>query len=131
MNFKKAFSALAIVAAVAVGSSACSSDADVASRNLSQEADDFKIDRRVVLYNGITDTYTLAIVGKCSLGNDDTKEQSSVTCKTEDGKYLKHIFRMGDNMTVFAQQLLPAEVSTARYKVYFKPEAIIPDIAKR
>lgn len=131
MNLRKTAAAVALTLAATLGMTACSSDADVASKNLSQDADDFKIERRVVLYNGITDTYTLAIVGKCSLGNDDTAVQSSVVCKTEDGRYLKHIFRMGDNMTVFAQQLLPSEVSTARYKVYFKPEAIIPDIAKR
>ncbi len=35
----------------------CMDDADVASRNLSKAADNFEINRRIVFYNGITDTY--------------------------------------------------------------------------
>ena len=34
---------------------ACASDADVASQNLSQAAEQFEIPRRVVFYNGITE----------------------------------------------------------------------------
>lgn len=128
---KRKAMALLMAAGLGLGMSACSSDADVASHNLSKDADDFKIPRRVVLYNGITDTYTLAVVGKCSLGNEDSADQSSVTCKMDDGKFVKHIFRLGDNMTVFAQQLTTAEVSTSRYKVYFKPSQTIPDIEVR
>lgn len=47
------------------------SDADTVSRNLSIEADYFKVERRVIFYNGITGEYMLTIEGKCSLGNDD------------------------------------------------------------
>lgn len=128
MKIKSSIAALAAAAALAAGLGACSSDADVAAENLSKAADNFEVARRVVLYNGITNDYTLAIVGKCSLGNSDSSGNTSVTCKTDDGQYLKHIFRTGDNMTVFAQQLAPKEVSTAQYKVYFKPSQIIPDI---
>ena len=33
----------------------CSSDADVASENLSKAADNFEVNRRIVMFNGITD----------------------------------------------------------------------------
>ena len=46
---------------LAVGVSACSREADVASYNLSQAADNFGINRRIVFYNGITDKYMLEI----------------------------------------------------------------------
>lgn len=128
---KKIVTAIAAALLLAGGLSACSSDADVASRNLSTDADNFKITRRVVLYNGITNDYTLAVVGKCSLGNDDTAGKATVTCKMDDGKFVKHIFRLGDNMTVFAEQLETAEASTQHYKVVFKPSTIIPDIEVR
>lgn len=39
---------IASIVAVAVGVSACTSDANVASRNLSTAADNFEINRRVV-----------------------------------------------------------------------------------
>jgi fructose-1,6-bisphosphatase/sedoheptulose 1,7-bisphosphatase-like protein len=121
----------AIAALSLLGLGACSSAADTASQNLSQQADDFKITRRVVLYNGITNTYVLAVVGKCSLGNDDTGNETTVTCMMPDGSYVKNIFRTGNNMTVFAQQLVGTDVSTQRYEVFFKPEQSIPDIRLR
>lgn len=69
-------------------------DADIASRNLSKSADNFEIDRRIIFYNGITDTYMLTIEGRCSLGNsDDRTKQLTVTCKTGDSEYMKHFFR--------------------------------------
>lgn len=128
MNLKKTAIALSAAAVLSLGLGACSSDADVASKNLSQAADNFEVTRRVVLHDDFTNTYTLAVVGKCSLGNDDAAGTTTVTCKTDTGQYLKHIFRTGDNVTVFAEQLTPQEVSDQHYKVYFKPEAIIPDI---
>jgi hypothetical protein len=83
---KKAIISLSILAALA----GCSSDADVAARNLSQAADNFDIARRVVFYNGISGEYMLTIEGYCSLGNNDKSERLSVTCKTAPGVYKKH-----------------------------------------
>lgn len=57
--------------AVLTGLSACSSDADVVSKNISKAADQFEIQRRIVFFNGITDTYLMTIEGRCSLGNFD------------------------------------------------------------
>ena len=56
-----------ILALPVVALAACTPpDAQVASHNLSKAADMFEIDRRIVFYNGITDTYMLTIEGRCS-----------------------------------------------------------------
>lgn len=115
--------ALSVVAFLA----ACS-DADVASSNLSKAADNFQINRRVIFYNGITDSYMLTIEGRCSLGNDDKAGRLSVTCKTGETTYKKHFLGLSDNVTFFVEQLEPASVSAYHYKVMFKPAAILPDI---
>lgn len=106
--------------------SGCSTDADIASYNLSKEADMFQIDRRVVFFNGITDTYMLTIEGKCSI--TDRSSQLEVTCKTSPGSYKKHFLGLSDNVTYFVEQLEPAGVSAFHYKVIFKPQSIIPDV---
>ena len=106
----------------------CGNDADVASYNLSKDADMFKIQRRIVFYNGITSDYMLSIEGKCSLGNDRTANEVSITCKTGDSEYKKHFLGLSDNVTYFVEQLASADVSEYRYKVIFKPSVIIPDI---
>lgn len=106
----------------------CESDADIASRNLSQAADQFEVTRRIVFYNGITGDYILVIEGLCSLGNYDDVNELTVTCKTGANEYKKHFLGLSDNVTFFAEQLDPVSVSEYHYRVIFKPESILPDI---
>lgn len=124
--------AAALIAATAVaGLSACdSSDADVASKNLSKAADNFEVPRRIVFFNGITDTYLMTIEGLCSLGNDDAPGTLSVTCKV-DGGFKKNFLGLSDNVSYFVEQLDAKDVSTSRYRVVFKPSVIVPDIDVR
>ena len=108
--------------------SGCGTDAQVASHNLSKDADMFRINRRVVFYNGITGEYMLSVEGRCSLEVDSYDGQLELTCKTGDGSYKKHFLGLSDNVTYFAEQLEPTAVSAYHYKVIFKPQSIIPDI---
>lgn len=124
---KKAIASLGLM----LGLAACSNDADVASRNISQAADNFEIARRIVFYNGITNDYILTIEGLCSLGNNDNPKKLTVTCKTGPGAYKKHFLGLSDNVTFFAEQLEGSAASVSRYRVTFKPSTIIPDVNLR
>ena len=117
-----------VLAGVATLTTGCERDADIASRNLSQAADMFEIDRRIVFYNGITDTYMLTIEGRCSIQKDKADNQLEVTCKTGENGYKKHFLGISDNVTYFAEQLDTKDVSTYHHRVVFKPQAIIPDV---
>lgn len=120
---------IAFVTAAALALAGCSSDASIASRNLSQEADDFKINRRVVFINGITDAYLLEIQGFCSIqDNSEMRPQLAVTCKVGEDSYKKHFLGLSDNVTYVVEQLESADVSAYRYRVFFRPEQIVPDI---
>lgn len=110
---------------------ACESDADLASRNMSKAADNFEVQRRIVFYNGITGEYMLSIEGLCSLGNHDSPGYLSVTCKTGPGEFKKNFLGLSDNVTFFVEQLESQNVSTAHYRVIFKPSVIIPDVDVR
>ncbi|MDR8026464.1 hypothetical protein KPA93_24820 [Burkholderia cenocepacia] len=118
----------AALAAGAVAAAGCSNDADVASQNLSQAADNFQINRRVVFYNGITGEYMLSIEGLCSLGNADKVREVSITCKTGPSSYKKHFLGLSDNVTYFVEQVDAANVSAYHYAVVFKPASIVPDV---
>lgn len=117
-----------LLALATVGLLSACTDADIASQNLSKDADYFKITRRIVFYNGITGGYMLSIEGLCSLGNHDTLKELSVTCKTGPNEYKKHFLGLSDNVTYFVEQLKSAGADTYHYKVVFKPAAIIPDL---
>ncbi len=117
-----------VVAVMVIILTGCSSDADVASRNLSVAAEQFEIERRVVFFNGITDTYLLSIEGKCSIEADTVDLQLEVTCKTGPDEFRKHFLGLSDNVSYFVEQLEGVDVDVFHYRVIFKPEVIIPDI---
>jgi hypothetical protein len=119
---------MAAISAIIVG---CSSQADVASKNLSKDAEEFKVLRRIVFINGITDNYLLEVQGYCSV--EFLPNKFEVTCRTgrtEDGLpiFKKHYMGRSDNAFPVIEQLDGANVSTSHYKVFFRPSAIIPDI---
>lgn len=122
---KKLMFAVMLVLAMALVS--CT-DADIASQNISKDADMFRISRRIVFYNGISGEYILVIEGFCSLGNLDGPGELSVTCKTGENSYKKHYLGLSDNVTYFSEQVESSNESAYRYKVIFKPVTIIPDI---
>lgn len=114
---------LLIAVLIAAG---CTTDADVASHNLSKAADMFQLDRRIIFYNTWKGEYLLSIEGRCSIMNNG--QRVAVTCKTSPTTYKKHYLGISGHVTYFSEQLNASEVSVYRYKVIFKPEAIIPDI---
>lgn len=118
-----------IATLIAAAQFGCSSDADIASRNLSTAADQFEVPRRIVFYDGINASYMLTIEGLCSLGNSDRKSTLSVTCKTGPTSYKKHFLGLSNNVTFFVEQMEPIVTSPYRYRVIFKPDVIVPDIS--
>lgn len=123
---KRILSAIGIVG-VALGLGACT-DAEMASQNLSKAADMFEIQRRIVFYNGITDSYMLTIEGNCSIKKDNQDNQLEVTCKTGNAQYKKHFLGISDNVTYFVEQIEGAQVGVYQYRVVFKPSVIVPDV---
>lgn len=119
-----------LTAALALTITGCSA-ADVASSNISQDSDNFRVHRRVVFVNGITDEYLLEIEGLCSIkdsADDNSKGQLEVTCKVGDSQCKKHFLGLSDNVTYVVEQLEPSTENVYHYKVVFRPETILPDI---
>ena len=116
------------MATLGLGVSACSSDAEVASENVSQAADNFEVNRRIVMFNGITDKYLLEIVGACSIDVDPEDSQLEVICKTGKNEYVKDFFGLSDNVSYFVEQGEPIKASAYHYRKTFKPQSILPDV---
>lgn len=122
----KIFAVMLVVIGMFLGG--CASAADTASYNLSTQADNFQITRRITFYNGITGEYILVMEGLCSLGNNDAVGEVTVTCKTGEGLYKKHFLGLSDNVTYFAEQIDAYSVDPFHYKVIMRPETLLPDI---
>jgi hypothetical protein len=127
MRKGKIAAAIAGAILVGLGASACSSDADVASKNVSKAADNFEVNRRIVVINGITDKYLMVITGACSIDTSDPGKLVAI-CKTSPGKYKKFFAGLSDNVTYTVEQGQPIKASAYHYRVIFKPETILPDV---
>lgn len=114
-----------------IGLTACVDDATVATSNLKKAADNFEVNRRIVFYNGITDSYILSIEGKCSIDLNQQGTAFNVICKTGKSDFKRHTLVLSDNTTAFVEQLEPNKTSVDHYRVTFKPSVIIPDIDVR
>ena len=113
------------IVAIAMMFTGCS-DADVASANLSRQAEQFQLERRIVFYNGITGEYMLTITGRSSV--EVYNGRLEVTVKTSATEFKKHYLGLSDNVTYFSEQLDASGVDTYRYEVIFKPSVIAPTI---
>ena len=119
---------IAAVSLIALLATAGCTDAQIASSNLTTAAEQFELNRRIVFFNGITDTYLLSVEGLCSIEAQSREKQLEVTCKTGPDTFIKHHLGLSDNVSYFSEQIEAARVSTYHYRVIFKPQAIIPDI---
>jgi len=104
------------------------SDATIASLNLEKSAEQFELQRRIVFFNGITDTYLLTMEGKCSIEVQRSQRQLEVTCKVGEGAFKQHHLGLSDNVSYFSEQVEAGAVSAYHYRVIFKPQTIVPDI---
>ena len=118
--------ALAVgVAASLLLASACTNDSDVVNKNLDTDADNFKVNRRVVFYNAILDKYILVVEGFCSVDPGDGNRMT-VTCKVGN-EYKRNALGKSDNVLWWYEQLGTSGVSPNHYKVVLKPETIVPE----
>ena len=107
------------------GCASTTSDADVASENLSKAAEQFEVQRRIVGVNGITDKVEFVVEGRCSI--ERSALDLEVTCKEGPRQFKKHFVGLSDNMFFIATQLQSVNVSVYRTRIILKPEGILPD----
>lgn len=122
MNNKIAVALASIAALFAL--SGCTSDADMASYNASQAADNFEVNRLIVGINGITDEVLFSVEGRCSITRDG---DLVVICKEGPDAYKKHILGLSHNVTFVSTQLDPIDVSVYNTRIILKPQNIVPN----
>lgn len=98
---------------------------DRVSQNLSQEADNFNVTRRIVVMNARTDTVLFELIGNFSLQNNSNKELE-VICETEQGIYKKHFIYLNENTIYVVEDVSGAYVDKYHYEVNYIPEMIQP-----
>ena len=102
--------------------------AETVSYNLSREADEFKIRRRITFINLRTGDYLFTMTGYCAIegGQGDLNDELQVVCKIGDNQYQKHFLFLASETTYVVEQLESKDVSRYDYEFIFRPEAIVP-----
>ena len=115
----------AIILIAALTLTGCS-QADRASHNISVEADNFRVIRRLAVINTVTDQPIMEMVGNFSIKADIEDGQLEITAKEEDGTFRKHFVGISPTVTYVVEDISGADVSAYRYQISYLPEAIIP-----
>lgn len=100
-------------------------EADRVSRNVSKEADNFNVTRRVTVFNIRTDTVLMQMTGKISIENN-THNELVVLVEVEKGLYQKHFIYLNEYTMYTVEDLSGAEVSPYAYELEFLPQTLLP-----
>ena len=119
---KKIIATVIIVGMLLVG---CT-EADKVSSNVSQEADNFNVIRRLTVLNARSDKPMFELIGAFSITVDSADNQLEVICETGENEYKKHFIALNEWTMYVVEDVNGAEVDKYRYEVNFLPESIVP-----
>jgi hypothetical protein len=124
-NTRYIIGGVVLAALLTAASPGCTSDADMASENLSTAAEQFEVQRRIVVVNSFTDKVVFEVEGRCSI--EPTAKQLVAICKHGDDDFRKHYTGIGDNGMWSSFQLDPIDVDVYHTRLIIKPETVLPD----
>lgn len=124
-TFKMIVITIGIIIAITLGG--CSTEAERASYNLSQQADNFNVVRQVTVINCITGDVLFQMSGKMSIKSDNIDHQLEITVE-DDGRYQKHFIGLSDNVTYVVEDLDLGknDISQYHYTINFNPKMWLP-----
>ena len=113
---------IVVLLVVTLGITGCT-EADQVSYNVSKEADNFNVVRRLTVINARTDKVMLQMTGTFSIHTNDKKELE-VTCELPNGKYSKHFVYLNSWTCYTVEDLNGSSVSGCSYELNFLPQQI-------
>ena len=105
-------------------------EADQVSYNLSLEADNFNVVRKLTVINCIANDVLFQMEGKISINADTADNQLEITVEDEEGRYQKHFVGLSDNVTYIVEQTRAKNTDKYKYILNFNPKMWIPITAK-
>ncbi len=121
---KKIIMVVLSLALLAVLLTGCQREANRVSYNLSKEADQFNVTRRVTVYNTRTDKILLEVIGNLSV--QSSSGDIDLIVEVGPGQYKKHFINLNGWTTYVVEDVSGAFVDKYHYEVNFLPEMIVP-----
>ena len=101
-------------------------ESDRVSHNISKEADNFNVERRLVVINNMTDTIEFEMTGLLSINADVEDNQLEITVKEDEETYKKHYVGLSKFTTYIVEDTTGSDISTDKYNLTFNPDMLIP-----
>lgn len=117
---------LTTLAVAAIALTGCTSDADRVNENIGVAAENFEVNRSIIVVNLISDTVLFQVEGRCSIERDGEKLQA--VCKQGPDDFRRQEVGLADQVTYVVTQLGPADVDEYSARIVFKPQNIVPNI---
>lgn len=114
-----------LVVAVAFVLTGCGRQAAKVSHNVSQEADNFNVVRRVAVINTLSSKVEFEVIGNISV-NTSNASKLEIIVEAEKGVYKKHLINMTQFNMYVVEDLEGADVNNFKYEVNYMPESIVP-----
>lgn len=127
LNVTKFILAILLLVSTPIMITGCGDEVDRVQYNITREADNFNVVRRVTVIDCITGDVLFQMSGRMSI-NADTMDNQLEIYVEDGGTYQKHIIGLSDNVTYVVEDLnLGAnDVSRYRYTINFNPNMWIP-----
>lgn len=114
---------VALALACAVALVGCT-EKDKVSHNVSQDANNFNVRRRITVFNMRSDKVLLQMEGCFAIETDNDAGELDVICELPDGSYQKHFIYLNDWTMYTVEQLGSSEEDKYSYELNFLPEAL-------
>jgi hypothetical protein len=103
------------------------------SYNVSQEADNFNVMRRLAVINTVSGEPVFEMIGRFSIKADSAENQLEIVVEVEEGVYKKHIVGLNQATTMYVvEDINGAKVNKFKYEINYLPKAIQPfDIVEK
>lgn len=123
---KKKIMSLIMILCIALSLVGCTT-ADTVNHNLTMDASEFNLYRKITVTNARTDTIMLQAEGYMDLSNNSNNELV-ITIKTGENTYYKDYIYLNDWTCYVMEQTEPTGTDKYHYQLVFYPERIVPDI---
>ena len=114
---------------MAAALTACSTEADRVSYNLSQQADNFNDVRQITVINCLQGDVLFQMTGKMSITADPADNQLEILVEDENGEYKKHFIGLSDNVTYVVEDVTAGDVNQYKYTLNFNPKMWLPEVS--
>ena len=117
---------LCVLFLVFVAFTGCDTEANRVNYNITEEAENFNVYRRVTVINCIKGDTLFSMEGRMNIEADTADNQLEIIVEVADGEYKKHFIGLGNNVAYTVEDISGSEVSKYHYEINYNPNMWIP-----